>query len=290
MNVTIPVDVPRHKRDIFEENYLALTHDAEKFVLFAADQKIEHVADAPINPEIFFKIAVQGRVGALATQLGLIARYGAYYPNLDYIAKLNSRTDMLSPEVSDPISEQLWSVQDVVDMAENAHLGIRGVGYTVYLGSEHESIMLAQAAQIVRHAHMHGLVAILWVYPRGRSVPNPRTLSFTMSAVSVAACLGADFVKVNMPELSADGNGAKLLQDLVRAAGNTKVICAGGPLVAPEDFLKTLYHQLHEGGIAGCATGRNIYSHDLDKAVGMTRAMSALVYDGASLDEAKRYL
>jgi len=41
--------------------------------------------------------------------------------------------------------------------------------------------------------------------------------------------------------------------------------------------LQELYDQLHIGGVAGCATGRNIFQRSFEPAVAMTKAISALV-------------
>jgi DhnA-type fructose-1,6-bisphosphate aldolase and related enzymes len=254
-------------------------------MLFAGDHKIEHLFDPLLTPEHLFNIASKGDIGAFATQLGLIERYAHAYPGINYIVKLNSKTDSLPIEHYDPISEQLWSIDDVIQVMENTQAAIRGVGYTIYIGSEYEHIMLQQAAHIIQHAQAYGLITVLWMYPRGKSIVE-RSLKdefdnaqLLRGATGIANALGADFVKIHPPHNTAD------LPTICAAAGNTRVICSGGIPRAPEDFLTAVHAQLGAGS-AGCAAGRNIFHHALPEAIALTRATSALVYKQCGLKTA----
>ena len=159
-------------------------------------------------------------------------------------------------------------------------LRIVGVGYTLYPGSESEAVMLTGASRLIVEAHRMGLVVVLWAYPRGKAVTREQDPHLVAGAAGVAACLGADFVKVN-PPLSPEG---RLLDEAVRAAGRTGVVCAGGHETTPEDFLARLCDQIHEGGTVGCATGRNVHQRSLEEAVALCRAIHAV----AVLDESPR--
>ena len=205
----IPADVPAAFHEEFKKNYLELTKGTERFFLFAADHKMEHL-DADFygpgippevhNPAHLFAIASQAKIGALATQLGLIARYGQLYPTINYVAKLNSKITLYPYDKqsipTDPFSKQLWSVSDALLLKKQANIGIRAIGLTLYLGNEHEEEMLAQAAEAVFQAHQNGLVAILWIYLRGKAVKDENDAALLAGAAGVAACLGADFVKI----------------------------------------------------------------------------------------------
>ena len=240
-----------------------------------------------------FRIASQGSIGAFATHLGLIARYGKQYPSINYIVKLNAKTNLIPTTQKDPMSATLWSVEHVVHFQQMTGLSIRGIGYTIYPGSEYEDVMFAQAAQIIYAAHQHGLVTILWVYPRGKSVHDesdgPALRSFSevgqliAGAAGIANSLGADFVKVKAINPS-------LLQIVTAAAGNTKVICSGGKQKDKKLFLSELYDQIHIGGVMGSATGRNIFQHSLPDATLFTQAISAIVYEDQSVAEAVKML
>ena len=199
---------------------------------------------------------------------------------------MNGKTNLLPTQQKDPLSQSLWYVEDVVRTKELHKLPIRGVGFTVYLGSEDEPDMLTQACQVVHHAHQFGLVAILWMYPRGKSVKNEKNADLIAGAAGVAACLGADFVKINVPEGPDSATRAELLKQAVGAAGNTGVICAGGPKTDPEAFLQELHDQMSISKTAGCAVGRNIFQRTQAEAVTMTKAICTIILDGKSVQKA----
>ncbi|MCK4499743.1 hypothetical protein KAU11_04555, partial [Candidatus Babeliales bacterium] len=143
--ICIPLSVPEEQKTYFKKRYKDATKDSGKFFIFAADQKMEHlnadfygngISAESAHPEHIFKIAQQGNVGALATHLGMINRYGAEYSGLNYIVKINGKTNLVQQDVADPCSLSLCDVGDVADLAVRSKLNILGVGYTIYLGSE----------------------------------------------------------------------------------------------------------------------------------------------------------
>ena len=293
-DVKVPLDVPKEMRDTYIANYNLITGGSGRLMLFAGDQKIEHLNDdfygAEISeddgdPEHLFRIASMGKVGVLAAQLGLIVRYAEDYPGVPYLVKLNSKSHLVNVSQKDPVSPQLWTVDQITEVAGEYNLKIAAVGYTIYLGSEDEADMFAEAAQIINEAHFHGLVTVMWIYPRGKAVPNEKDPHLIAGAAGVAACLGSDFVKVNAPK--KEGQSApEMLKEAVRAAGRTKVVCAGGSTTSEEKFLRELYEQIHIGGASGNATGRNIHQKPLREAVKFCNAIYAITVEGKSVDEA----
>lgn len=289
-----PLDVPRNKCGDYEHNMNVATHDTGRLMLFAGDQKVEHMngdfVGEGISPddadgEHLFRIASKARIGVFATQLGLIARYGRDYTKIPYLVKLNSKTNLVKATQMDPRSQAWYSVEDVVKFKETSRLNILGVGYTVYSGSEYEGEMLHEAAQAVFQAHQHGLFTVLWMYPRGKAVVDEKDPHLVAGAAGVAGCLGSDFTKVNYPK-PKEGDRPTALKEAVAAAGRTKLICAGGGSVEVKDFLQTLHDQIHVAGAFGNATGRNIHQKPIDEAVRFANAVSALTYDLVSVDEA----
>lgn len=290
----IPADVPQESRKDFLKNLEAMTSETGRLMLFAGDQKIEHLNDDFFgngiheddgDPEHLFRIASKAKIGVFATQLGLIAKYGKSYPDIPYLVKINSKTGLVKTELSDPLSKALYTVEQIVEFKKNSGLRIMAVGYTVYLGSEFENKMLTEAAQIVYEAHKHGLVTVLWIYPRGKSVKDEKDPHLLAGATGVAACLGTDFVKINAPKKDGKSD-ASLLKEATRAAGKTKVVCAGGSSKEGEEFLRDLYEQIHVGGASGNATGRNIHQKSLAEAVRMCNAIYAITVESKSLEEA----
>ncbi len=293
-DIIVPMDVPKAVRGDYIKNYLAITRYTGRLMLLAGDQKVEHLNDDffgagihPDNsdPEHLFKIASLSKIGVFATQLGLIARYGMRYPDIPYLVKLNSKTNLVKTSQSDPISQQWLEVQQVVDFRNNSGLNISAVGYTVYPGSEYEGEMFHQAAQIVYNAHQYGLITVLWMYPRGKAVADEKNPHLIAGATGVAACLGSDFVKVNYPKKEGYESG-EIFKEAVQAAGRTKVICAGGSSDDVESFLKRLHDQIHVSGAAGNATGRNIHQKSLEDAIRMSNAIYAITVEEGSVEEA----
>jgi len=140
-NVIIPLDVSKTIRENYVRNYLTITRKTGRLMLFAGDQKVEHLNNDffgedihpdDSDPEHLFKIADQANIGVFATQLGLIARYGMDYPDIPYLIKLNSKTNLVKTSQSDPFSNQWIDVKQVVDFQKNSGLKILGVGYTIY--------------------------------------------------------------------------------------------------------------------------------------------------------------
>ncbi|MDD8012959.1 MAG: aldolase, partial [Acidobacteriota bacterium] len=135
----IPADVPNGTLNEYLDNYDEITLGSGRLMLFAGDQKIEHLNDDfygegiaadDADPEHLFKIANQAEIGVFATQLGLISLYGNDYPDLPYLVKLNSKTNLVKTAQQDPVSTQMIDVRQVVEFKKNTGLNVLGVGYT----------------------------------------------------------------------------------------------------------------------------------------------------------------
>jgi class I fructose-bisphosphate aldolase len=292
--VRVPADVPVAVRDTYVDNYLKATRGTGRLMLFACDQKIEHLNDdffgegiAPddAEPEHLFRIGSQGVCGVLAGQRGLIAHYAADYPDINYLVKMNSKTHLVKTSQEDPYSPQLYDLQTVLDLRDDG-VNVVAVGYTIYLGSEYEAQMMTEAAQLIADAHSVGLLVVLWIYPRGKTVADEKDAHLIAGAAGAACCIGADFVKVNPPKKSDAASSAERLTEATRAAGRTGLVCAGGSTVDAETFLSQLWEQIHVGGATGNATGRNIHQRPLDEAVRLTKAISAITLADYSVADA----
>jgi len=286
----VPLTVPKSAQKKYLKNYREITKGTGKLMLFAGDQRIEHlnsdfygkgIHPDDSTPVHLFNIASKAKIGVFAAQLGFIARYGMDYKKVPYLIKLNSKTNIIKKKQKDPFSEQLVDVSQVVKFKKQTGLKILAVGYTLYLGSEFESIMLRKFSQILIEAHKHGLITVLWVYPRGKAVKDEKHVHLIAGATSVASCLGADFVKVAYPKVKKPEE----FREAILSAGRTGVVCAGGSSVDVKKFLSTLKDQL-DVGARGNATGRNIHQKSLPTAVRMCNAIYALTIEGKSVSQA----
>lgn len=287
---TIPLDVPDEMHKEFIANLQIITQGSGRLMLMAGDQKVEHlnndffgpnITDEDCDPEHIFTIAHRSRIGALAAQLGLINHYGPDYRDIPYIIKINSKTNLIPTNIQDPISRQWQTIEQIISIKKTNKIRIVGIGYTIYPGSKYENQMLTEASRLIHEAHRYGLVTVIWAYPRGQQITDERDPHLLAGATGIAACLGADFVKISAPEGSTN-----LLQEAVRAAGRTRVVCAGGSATDPQTFLKTLYDQIHIAGTSGNATGRNIHQRPIKEAVRFANAIAAITFDNASLQQA----
>lgn len=294
----LPAGIPSFRIGKFKENWNKATNGKGNLMLFAGDQKVEHmnadflgegIAPDDANPRHLFDIASQAQIGVFATQMGLISRYGRQYPKIPYLVKLNSKTNLVPFAQQDPLSKAWFDVEEVVSFAKVSKLNIVAVGYTLYLGSDFEAQMLQEAARIVHEAHVFGLLAVLWIYPKGKVIKDEHDVKMIAGAAGVGACLGADFVKIKVPY----ENGVfspDLLKEVVNAAGNTGVLCEGGAKTNEQDFLTELFSQIHESGTRGSGTGRNIHQRALKEAIKMANAIFAVTVENKTVEEAMAFL
>lgn len=280
MDNNAPLSVPRNFKKTFLKNLREATFNTGKLFLFAGDQKIEHLNDdfsdkfENSDPEHLFKIASQSKIGVFAGHLGLISHYGEKYKKIPYLVKLNGKSNLIKTQ--DPSSPALWSVKDVIDFKKQSGLKILGVGYTIYLGSEYESQMMIEASRIINEAHQNGLLAVLWIYPRGKNIKNEKSIDLLAGAAGVGLCLGADFVKLSYP-LGDTEKEAEKFKKVIIAGGNTGIICSGGSKVSETKILQTIKNQIKISGARGCAIGRNVHQNDLKTAVSLANKISKLI-------------
>lgn len=298
-DVKVPASVPKTKEKEYVKNFLDLTHGTGNLMIFAGDQKIEHLNDdfygmadtGPIalddaDPEHLFKIANAGIISCLAVQPGLAASYGKDYPKVNLLIKMNSKSPLVKSEQKDPLSGSLIGFEKILNLKKQLP-NIKAIGYTIYLGSEFENEMLAEASRLIFNAHEAGLLAVLWIYPRGKAVKDEKDAHLIAGACGIACCLGADFVKVNYPKKEGE-RSEEIFKEAVMAAGRTGVVCAGGSSTDARKFLEKLYSQINVSGARGNATGRNIHQKPLDEAVRMCDAIAAITFAGEDVDMAMK--
>jgi len=291
--IKIPLTVPAASRREYRKNFNQATAGSGSLLLFAGDQKVEHLNDDFVgagitpensNPEHLFQIAAAAPIGVFATHLGLVAHYGASYPKIPYLIKLNGRTNLCKN--TDTLMSKAWfKVEDVVNFKKQSGLNILGVGYTVYLGGAKESKMLKEAANMVFEAHKNGLIAVIWMYPRGKDI-NEDNIHTIAGGAGVAAALGADFVKVKYPYNKAVKATATAFKEVISASGRTKVICVGGNYQDAKELITYAWQQKHLSGTCGLALGRNLHQRTLPDAIKLATALALIINHDAGLEEA----
>lgn len=220
-----------------------------KVLLLAYDQGFEHgpvdFNAKNVDPTYVMDIAKSGFFTGLVFQEGVAAKYYDKASNIPLIVKLNGASSY--SKTDEPYSPQLCTVQKAIE------LGARGVGYTIYVGSEHEGKMMQEFSLIEDEAHKAGLIVIAWMYPRGKKVAG---VEKTKETVAYAARLGmelnADYVKTYY---TGDSESFKWV---VESAGKTGVLSQGGSKLGwPE--LEAEARGVMASGAKGLAIGRNIW-------------------------------
>ena len=237
-----------------------------KALYLAYDQGIEHgptdFDDKNVDPNYIIKIAKEGKYNALIFQKGIAEKYQKEIraSKIPLIIKLNGKTSLFKGE---PISRQLCTVEEAIK------LGAVAVGYTVYIGSQHENIMLQEFENIERESHKKGIPVIAWIYPRGKSIEEKSPTELMAYAARVGLEIGADIIKINH-----SGN-QKDLRWAVKSAGKTKVVIAGGSKKCDEEFLNHIKEIMQTGAI-GLAVGRNVWQSS--KPIEITKKIKKIIF------------
>lgn len=231
-------------------------------MFLAYDQGLEHgpveFNDKNVDPKYILEIAKKGKFNAIILQKGIAEKYNKEIKKskVPLVVKLNGKTRLTGEE---PLSEQICSVEEAVK------LGAVAVGYTIYIGSEHEPIMMKEFSKIEEESHKRNIPVIAWIYPRGKNTNGKSESELMAYSGRVGLEIGADIVKIRY-----DGN----LNDLkwaVKSAGKTKVVIAGGTKTSEKEFLKEVSDIISVGG-AGIAVGRNVWQSknpiELTKKIG----------------------
>ncbi len=224
-----------------------------KILLCALDQGLEHgptdFNDKNINPDYVLDIAVKGKFTGMILQKGLAEKYFENYAGqIPLVLKLNGKTNITPRD--EAYSAPLASVDEAIK------LGADAIGYTIYVGSPREAEMFREFTEIQEQCEDYGIPTIMWAYPRGKYVGSQeKSEKYVSYAARVALELGADVVKLNY---TGDKDS---FSRVVKAAGKTHVISAGGSKLTDEQFLEKA-REIMQTGAKGFAIGRNIWQNE----------------------------
>lgn len=238
-----------------------------KAMFLAYDHGLEHgpidFNAKNVNPEFVLDIGVKAGFNAIILHKGIAEKYysdSKFCKHLPLILKLNGKTNLYKNEAYSP---QVCGVEEAIK------LGASAVGYTIYPGSQFEAQMFKEFAGIVKDAHVYKIPAIAWVYPRGKDVVNETTKEIVAYASRVALELGADIAKIKY------SGSLENFQWAVQAAGKTKIVLSGGPMVSDEEFLGVVKNVIEAGAI-GVAVGRNVWQSN--DPVGISQKIKEIIF------------
>lgn len=250
------------------DNFLSVITKNYRALFLAYDQGMEHgpadFNDENIDPAKILEIAETGLFTGVIFQKGIAEKY--YNPQVHktpLIIKLNGKTNLVKDK--DPYSPLLCTIEEAVK------LGAKAVGYTIYVGSEFESQMTKEFAELEQEAHKQNLPLIGWMYPRGKAVAGKENSKEILAyAARLGLELGADIVKL---PYTGDIESFKWV---VKSAGRCKVVVQGGVKTNQQEFLKFTQDVLTTG-VLGLAVGRNIWQDP--NPLEIAKQLSEIIFD-----------
>ncbi len=260
-------------------------------LLLPIDQGLEHgpvdffANPDSVDPEFQLRLAKEGGYSGIVFHIGLAEKYMKDFAGeVPLILKLNGKTNI--PKDNWAFSPQTATVEDAV------RLGADAVGYTLYVGSPAQGEDIRQFYKIREDCEKFGMPLIMWAYPRGEAIEakgGKDSLYAVDYAARVACELGADLVKLNLPEY--DEQKAKGLpkpydqmkftpqeglEKVVKSAGKTLVLVSGGSKISDEDLLEKVKISM-EAGVTGLIFGRNMWQRKFEDALKLTEKIKRIM-------------
>jgi class I fructose-bisphosphate aldolase len=264
-------------------------------LILPIDQGLEH---GPVDffanpdsadPEFQLKLCVEGGYSAVAFHYGIAEKHmRPYAGTVPLILKLNGKTNI--PSDAQAFSGLTGYVEDGV------RLGADAVGYTLYVGSPRQGDDMRQLSEVRRACDACGMPLIVWAYPRGEAIDKKGgrdSLYAVDYAARVAGEMGADIVKLNVPEFDEKTQAAspkpyntlqlghrESVERVVRSAGRTLVLFSGGSKMGDQDLLQKA-RECMEAGAVGLIFGRNMWQRAMPDALRITADLKKIMLETA---------
>ena len=119
------------------------------------------------------------------------------------------------------------------------------------------------------------------VYPRGQKIKDSFDVDMIKRCARIAQELGADIVKTSYT------GDIDTFKEVTRGV-SIPVLVAGGPQMSSTKEILQMVRDSIDAGASGTSIGRNVFQHQ--NVVGITKAISGIVFDDLSVDEAIRFL
>lgn len=211
----------------------------------------------------------EGGADAVLVHKGIVrAGHRGYGRDIGLIIHVSGSTN-LGPDPNSKVN--------VTSVEEAISLGADAISIHVNLGAENEPAQLQEMGRIAENCAAWGMPLIAMMYPRGEKVEDEHDPEVVAHAARAGAELGADIIKTNYTGTTSS------FRD-VTSGCPVPVVIAGGPKAeTDQDILNMVSKSIRAGG-AGVSIGRNVFQHE--NPSGMIRALSKIVHQGASLEDA----
>ena len=169
----------------------------------------------------------------------------------------------------------------VCSVEEAIKLGADAVSIHVNLGNGQEKEMLHDFGKVSYEARMWGMPLLAMIYPRGEKIKDEYDADVIKHAARVGDEMGADIVKVSY-------TGSVESFSKVVEGCSVPIVIAGGPKMDSDREILEMVKGSIEAGGAGVSIGRNVFQHK--DPTRMVKAISAIVHDGSSVEDALKFL
>jgi class I fructose-bisphosphate aldolase len=269
--------------------------------ILPVDQGIEHSAGASFapnpmyfDPENIVKLAIEGGCNGVASTLGVLGAVARKYAHrIPFLLKFNHNEFLSYPNTHDQI--RFASIKQAFD------LGARGVGATIYFGSEESKRQLQEVTGMFQCAHELGMFTVLWCYLRNPAFKTKDAdyhvaADLTGQANHLGVTIEADIIKQKLPENNGGYNAVNFGKthkkvyselttdhpiDLTRYQvvncymGRAGLINSGGASAGEGDLkeaVKTAVINKRAGGM-GLISGRKAFQRPLNEGVRLLNAI-----------------
>ena len=276
--------------------------------ILPVDQGIEHSAGASFapnpayfDPENIVKLAIEGGCNAVASTLGVLGSVARKYAHrIPFLLKFNHNEFLSYPNSYDQIR--------FASIRQGFELGARGVGATIYFGSEESKRQIQEVTGMFQQAHELGMFTVLWCYLRNSGFKTKDAdyhvaADLTGQANHLGVTIEADIVKQKLPEnnggftaLNFGKTHKKVYSDLTTShpidltryqvancyMGRVGLINSGGASAGESDLkeaVKTAVINKRAGGM-GLISGRKAFQRPLSEGVRLLNAIQDVYLSG----------
>ena len=169
----------------------------------------------------------------------------------------------------------------VCTVEEAIRLGADAVSAHINIGALEEDQMLEFLGSLSERCDSFGMPLLAMMYPRGPNIKDENEFEAVAHAARIGAELGADVVK------TVYTGDRESFRRVVQSCP-VPIVVAGGPKMTSDMEVLELGESSMKAGAAGLSFGRNVFQHNNPQS--MSRALSAIVHDGAKAKDAARHL
>ena len=253
----------RRMKNIFRKNGKALIVAMDHATFNGSNPGIE-------NPGETLKKLAEGGADAVLVNLGVARKFEKELAPLGFIARLDLPPTYLGTGHE---SRMVFGVDEALQ------LGADAVMINVGQGAGVEEITYKNLASTIFEADKYNLPVCAEAVPGGFDADSSfNTLENIAKGARIACEIGCDFLKIRY----ADG-----FEKVINETFVPSVVLGGSKSENPRDFLEVVYDAI-QSGASGVAAGRNIWG--ADDPVKMTKAVSKIIHEGYTVDEALEIL